>query len=99
MIEITISIEQTKLNAMNFYLGKSGSSVLKELQKRVAEIYEQTVPEPTREYLDFMIKPPPARTRARKPPKASAVPTAEPLPLAQAPLLGEEMQREESHDG
>ena len=81
MIEITISIEQTKLNAMNFYLGKSGSSVLKELQKRVAEIYEQTVPEPTREYLDFMIKPTPARTRARKQPKASAVPTAEPTSM------------------
>ena len=99
MVEITISIEQTKLNAMNFYLGKSGSSVLKELQKRVAEIYEQTVPEPTREYLDFMIKPTPARTRARKPPKAPPVPTTELLPLTQAPLQREEKQREESHDG
>ena len=68
-VSLTLQIEQERLDVMNFYLGKQGGGpVLKELEKRLQELYEQAVPEDTRGYIDYKLKPmkPVPRSHAKK---------------------------------
>ena len=51
-IEITLSFEEEKLEALEFSLRKEKSSVQKKMQEELLALYEQTVPEAVREYLD-----------------------------------------------
>ena len=69
-VSLTLQIEQERLDVMNFYLGKQGGGpVLKELENRLQELYEQAVPEETRGYIDYKLKPlkPAPRSHTKKP--------------------------------
>lgn len=63
-VEITISFEEEKLEALEFSLRKEKSSVQKKMQEELAALYEKSVPEAVREYLER--KSTPVRERPRR---------------------------------
>ena len=73
---ITIAFEEDKLNALEFSLKKKGSGVQAELAQALAQLYEQTVPEPLREYIDSHAAPAPRPRRPARPaPKEQPAPS------------------------
>lgn len=75
-IDVTISIDDDKLNAMTHYLKKKNTTPLKELTKVLDTLYEQTVPEEVREYIESRSAPA-SRPKPKPAPKpATAVTTA-----------------------
>lgn len=67
--EITLSFDSVKLEALEFALRKEHSSVRRRLTESLRQLYEQTVPEPVREYLDARSAP----SRPRRPPRSREV--------------------------
>ena len=63
-VEITISFEEEKLEALEFSLKKEKSSVQKKIQEELAALYEKSVPEAVQEYLER--KSTPVRERPRR---------------------------------
>ena len=79
---ITVAFDDEKLDALEFSLKKEGSTTVQAwLDQALAQLYEQTVPQPLREYLESRAAPPPRPKRPSRPaPKdrpASPEPTAE----------------------
>lgn len=56
-VNITLSFEKEKLEALEFYAKQENSSVRKKLDEALRRLYEDTVPEPLREYLDARAAP------------------------------------------
>ena len=56
MKTITITLEQEKYEALNFYLTKREKDAQKELEGALNKLYEETVPQEAREYIDFKAK-------------------------------------------
>ena len=50
--EITLSFDSEEMSALTFYLSKENSTVQKKMDEALRQLYEETVPEPVREYLD-----------------------------------------------
>ena len=71
-IEITVSFDSEKLDALKFYLKKEESTVQKKMDEAMRQLYEQSVPEAVREYLDAKNTPPPKRPSRPSQPKAAA---------------------------
>lgn len=69
-VNISIAFEDEKLNALEFSLKKENSSVQKRMDDALKELYEKTVPEPVREYLDS--KSVPAAPKPKRPAKPAA---------------------------
>ena len=90
--ELTVSIEQERLNVLNYFLAQDGTSAQKELERMLTELYENKVPQETRGYIDSIVMPLP---KPRRPPRSSARPRAR--NAAAAPVSGEPM-REERHE-
>ena len=63
---ITLSFDEDKLSALEFSLKKEGSSTQARLEETLAQLYEQTVPQPVREFLDSRAAPP---ARPKRPPR------------------------------
>lgn len=63
-IDIILSFEEEKLEALEFSLRKEKSSVQKKMQEELAALYEKSVPEAVREYLER--KSAPVRERPRR---------------------------------
>ena len=78
-VNITLAFDQEKLNALEYYLKKEKTTAQRRLEESLAQLYEQAVPAPVREYLDSRSAPPP---RPRRPPKADA-PKGTVVPAAQ----------------
>lgn len=53
-VNLSISVEQEKLNATRFYAGKKDASIEDELVEFLGKLYEKYVPAPTREYIESM---------------------------------------------
>lgn len=51
-VNVTISFEDEKLDALQFFMDKENSSPQKELEEALTKIYERYVPDQMREYLD-----------------------------------------------
>ena len=68
-IEITLSFDEEKLEALEFSLRKEKSSVQKKMQEELTALYEKSVPEAVREYLER--KSAPVRERPRRSVKPS----------------------------
>ncbi len=62
--EIVLLFGEEKLEALEFALRKERSSVQRKMDEALKNLYEQTVPEPLREYLGR--KETPARERPRR---------------------------------
>ena len=78
---VTVTFDDEKLGALEFSLRKEHSSVQEHLEDALNALYEKTVPEPLREYLDSKAvpAPKPKRTAKAATPKA---PICEPKPAA-----------------
>ena len=67
---VTIAFDDEKLGALEFSLRKEHSSVQEHLEDALNALYEKTVPEPLREYLDS--KAAPAAVKPKRPVKPAA---------------------------
>ena len=77
--EITLSFDGEKMEALVFYLKKENTTVQKKMDEALRLLYEQTVPEPLREYLDAKTAPArPRRPTRPSPPRAVSKPAAGP---------------------
>ena len=85
-VNITLTFDDDKLDALEFSLRKEHSSVQARMDDALKQLYEQTVPEAVREYLDSRAAPAarprrparPAKAQPREePPSALAQPTDE----------------------
>ena len=65
---ISVAVEQEKLRAIQFYMGKSGTSLEAELDDFMARLYKKYVPAQTREYIESReSSEEPARPKSGKP--------------------------------
>ena len=85
-VNITLTFDDDKLDALEFSLRKEHASVQARMDDALKQLYEQTVPEAVREYLDSRAAPAarprrparPAKPQPREePPSALAQPTDE----------------------
>lgn len=85
-VNITLAFDDDKLDALEFSLKKENSSVQSRMEDALRQLYEKTVPEPVREYLDRKTVPAPKPKRTAK----SAVPkTPSSEPKAMAAVVKE----------
>ena len=79
---VTIAFDDEKLGALEFSLRKEHSSVQARMDDALKQLYEQTVPEAVREYLDS--KAAPAAVKPKRPvkPAAPKPQSSEPKPAA-----------------
>ena len=56
-VNITLTFDDDKLDALEFSLRKEHSSVQEHLEDALNALYEKSVPEPLREYLDSQAAP------------------------------------------
>ena len=75
-IEVTLSFDSAKMEALVIYLKKENSSVQSKMDEALRQLYEQMVPEPVREYLDAKS----SAARPKRPPRPS-----QPKPVAPKP--------------
>lgn len=66
--EIMLSFDSEKMRALAFYLAKENTTVQKKMDEALRRLYEETVPEPLREYLDAK---PASAARPRRPVRPS----------------------------
>ena len=66
-VNITVTFDDEKLDALEFSLKKDRTTVQSWLEQTLAQLYEQTVPQPLREYLDSRAAPPPQPKRPSRP--------------------------------
>lgn len=78
-VELIVTLEAEKIKALSYALSdKGGGTVQKELEKRVAQMYEELVEPGVRGYIDYVIASQAPRSHAKKPSK----PAAEKAPAA-----------------
>ena len=88
---ITLTFDDEKLDALEFSLKKEGGSTVQAwLEQALAQLYEQAVPQPLREYLDSRAAPPPR-------PKRPSRPAPKERPVSPEPPA--EQRKEGGHDG
>lgn len=71
-VDITLTFDAGKLDALAFSLRKQNTTVQSRMDEALKQLYEKTVPEPAREYLDSKDAPAPKPRRPAKPPKPQA---------------------------
>ena len=76
---VTIAFDDEKLGALEFSLRKEHSSVQEHLEDALNALYEKTVPEPVREYLDSRAAP---AARPRRPARPAKPQPREEIPSA-----------------
>lgn len=81
-VPLTFSFEEDKLEAMEVFLKKDGSSIQKKMEETLKKLYEEVVPEPVREFVDAKagVKP----KRPVPPPKPKPTPKAKSEPGKEA---------------
>ena len=79
---VTISFESEQLAALEFSLKKKNSSVQAQLEDALNALYEKTVPEPLREYLDSKAAPTAVKPKRPVKPAAPKPQSSEPKPAA-----------------
>lgn len=71
-ITLSVSIDQDKLDALTYFMGKEKKSPQKELEQMLQKLYEDCVPADTREYIERRT-PATAASRPKRPPKPASV--------------------------
>lgn len=68
-VNITLTMDDEKLRALEYYLKQQNTTVQKKLDEAVGQLYEQTVPETVRQFVEGISGSKPKRpTSAAKPP-------------------------------
>ena len=75
--EITISFESEQLDALEFSLRKENATVQSRMEDALRQLYETTVPESVREYVDSKLEPVP---RPRRNSRARQEALVQPIP-------------------
>ncbi len=82
--EIMLSFDSERMRALTIYLKMENSTVQEKMDEAMRQLYERTVPEPVREYLDIISAPSSRPKRPARPSrpkgeqaKAPAVPAGE----------------------
>ena len=83
---VTVTFDDEKLGALEFSLRKEHSSVQEHLEDALNALYEKTVPEPLREYLDSRAAP---AARPRRPARPAKPQPREESPSTLAQPTGE----------
>ena len=81
-IEITLTFDEKRLEVLEFFLQQEKTTVQKRMEESLRQLYEQTVPEVMRSFLDWKASP---SAKAKRPaPKVAAKPQpkAEPTQAA-----------------
>ena len=73
-LDITLTFDDEKLDALEFYLKKENSTVQKRMDEALRKLYEEMVPEAVREFVDRKAPPPPRPKRPAKPPAPKPAP-------------------------
>lgn len=81
---ITVPFNGDKLDALEFSLRKEHSSVQARMDDALQRLYEQTVPEPLREYLDSKAGPAAPKPKRPAKPAAPRAQSGEPKPVEAA---------------
>ena len=83
-VPLTFSFEEDKLEAMEVFLKKEGSSIQKKMEETLKKLYEEVVPEPVREFVDAKAggkpKRPAPSPKPKPTPKAKSEPGKEAAP-------------------
>ncbi len=87
-IEITLTLDGEKQYALDFYLKKENTTVQRRMDEALKQLYETTVPEDVREYLDAKTAP----AKPKRPPRPSA-----PKPQAPSAPSADQEKEEERH--
>ncbi len=66
--EITLSFDAERMRALTIYLKMENATVQEKMDEAMRQLYERTVPEPVREYLDIISAP---AARPRRPARIS----------------------------
>ena len=85
-VNITLAFDDDKLDALEFSLKKENSSVQSRMEDALRQLYEKTVPEPVREYLDSRAAP---AARPRRPARPAKPQPREESPSTLAQPTGE----------
>ena len=85
-VNITLTFDDDKLDALEFSLKKENSSVQSRMEDALRQLYEKTVPEPVREYLDSKAVPAP---KPKRTPKSAVPKTPSSEPKAMAAVVKE----------
>nr|WP_326184182.1 DUF6103 family protein [uncultured Oscillibacter sp.] len=72
--EIIVTFDNVRLDALEFYLKKENTSIQKRMDEALRQLYESTVPEAVREYLDSRAAPPAKSKRPSRPPSPGKIP-------------------------
>ena len=83
--EITISFESEQLDALEFALRKENTNVQSRLEDALKCLYETTVPESVREYIDSKLEPVPRPRRSSRAQREGAVRLIPPVTLPPLP--------------
>ena len=91
-MEITLALDSEKMKALEFYLGKENATAQRKMDEALRQLYEKTVPEPVREYLDAKSTPatPKRPVRAAAPKSRPEPAKAAVIPAGQVSLAKEE---------
>ncbi len=65
--EVTLSFDSERMRALTIYLKMENTTVQEKMDEAMRQLYEQTVPEPVREYLDIISAPPARPKRPARP--------------------------------
>lgn len=84
-VELTLTFGEEELEALEFCLKKEKTSVRKQMDEALRQLYESKVPEPVREYLEAKAVPP---ARTKRPPRSDPSKPERP----KAPVPQEEAQ-------
>lgn len=87
-VNITLAFDDEKLDALEFSLRKENTSVQNRMDDALKQLYEKTVPEPVREYLDSKAAPASKPRRPSKPKSAAAELKISPSAIAPPVMSG-----------
>ncbi len=77
--EITLSFDSERMRALTIYLKMENATVQEKMDEAMRQLYERTVPEPVREFLDIVSAPP---SRPKRPTRPSQPKSEQAKPLA-----------------
>ena len=77
--ELTLSFDGERMRALTIYLKMENTTVQEKMDEAMRQLYEQSVPEPVREYLDIISTP---AARPKRPPRPNQPKAAAPKPAA-----------------
>ena len=75
--ELTLSFDGERMRALTIYLKMENTTVQEKMDEAMRQLYEKSVPEPVREYLDIISAP---AARPKRPPRPSQPKAAKPSP-------------------